>query len=518
MWRSIRLLSTFRLKPKKTLSLGKKTDVNPTTPARTRFAPSPTGFLHMGSLRTALYNYLLAKHTGGQFLVRLEDTDQKRLVEGAEQSIYDSLNWCGLHWDEGPQVGGEYGPYRQSDRTDIYKEYSQKLLESGNAYRCYCSKERMDSLRESAMKLQPPTTVTYDRACLGIPPEESLKRAQNGESFVVRFKSPGKYKKVEDLLYGTLDLQPQVNVDDVRYDDIVLVKSDGLPTYHFANVVDDHLMKITHVIRGEEWLPSTPKHVALYDAFGWSPPKFVHIPLLTTAKDKKLSKRSGDVDVRSFQQRGFLPEALINFVALFGWSAPRDSGVSQSEIYDLKQLEKLFTVSDLTRGNAKVDDKKLIFFNKHYLLKRIDEHLDDVVNQGYEILSPIYPDISKETVERLIQEVKHNFTTLYDIKNYDYILAGVNFENEKALLFLAKTDKTQSIEILKAAKDITSVDELDSITEKLTSAGIAKKQIFETLRFALSGSIPGLKIPLLINFLGIEESKKRIQTAIEKLS
>lgn len=518
MWRSIRLSSTFSLRPKKKLSLGKKVDVNPTAPARTRFAPSPTGFLHMGSLRTALYNYLLAKHTGGQFLLRLEDTDQKRLVEGAEQSIYDSLKWCGLHWDEGPEVGGQYGPYRQSDRTDIYKAYSQKLLDSGKAYRCYCSKERMDSLRESAMKLQPPTTVTYDRACSNIPAEESLQRAQNGESFVVRFKSPNKYEKVQDLLFGTLDLQPQVNNDDIRYDDIVLVKSDGLPTYHFANVVDDHLMKITHVIRGEEWLPSTPKHVALYNAFGWTAPKFVHIPLLTTTKDKKLSKRSGDVDVRSFKEKGILPEALINFVALFGWSAPRDSGVSQSEIYDLKQLEKLFTVSDLTKGNAKVDDKKLTFFNKHYLLKKIDEQLDEVVNQGYEILSPIYPDISKETVKRLIQEVKHNFTTIYDIKNYDYILSGVNFDNEKAQSFLAKTDKLQSIEILKAAKTITKVEELDQITETLISKGVPKKQIFETLRFALSGSIPGLKIPLLVNFLGLESSIQRIQKAIEKLS
>lgn len=472
----------------------------------------------MGSLRTALYNYLLARHTGGQFLLRLEDTDQKRLVQGAEQNIYDSLEWCGLHWDEGPLVGGEYGPYRQSERSDIYKKYSDKLLQSGNAYRCFCSKERLESLRESAMKLQPPTTVTYDRACSHIPPEESQKMAQNGELFTIRFKSPGKYPKFEDLLHGTLDLQPQVNADDVRYDDIILVKSDGLPTYHFANVVDDHLMKITHVIRGEEWLSSTPKHVALYDAFGWDTPKFVHIPLLTSTKDKKLSKRSGDIDVTSFAKRGFLPEALINFVALFGWSPHRSAGASISETFTLKQLETLFGLSELTKGNAKVDDKKLLFFNKYHLLKKIDEHLDNVVDEGYELLAPTYPSITKDEVKKLINEVKHNFTTLYDILNYDYLLSGVKFDNEKAQEFLNQVDKPQSIKILQSVQNVSSIDELDTKVEQLTKEGLQKRQIFETIRFALSGSIPGLKIPLLVKFIGLENAKQRIKTAIEKLS
>jgi len=518
MWRSIRLASTLRLKPKKKLSIPKKNDVNPTGPARTRFAPSPTGFLHMGSLRTALYNYLLARHTGGQFLLRLEDTDQKRLVPGAEENIYESLKWCGLTWDEGPLVGGEHGPYRQSERTDIYKQYTERLLESGNAYRCFCPKERLDGLRESAMKLQPPTTVTYDRSCLHISPEESKKRASNGETFTIRFKSPDRYPQIEDLLHGTLDLQPQVNADDIRYDDIILVKSDGLPTYHFANVIDDHLMEITHVIRGEEWLPSTPKHVALYDAFGWTSPKFVHIPLLTSTKDKKLSKRSGDIDVMNFKKKGFLPEALVNFVALFGWSPPRSAGESVSEVFNLEKLEKLFSLSELTKGNAKVDDKKLFFFNKHYLLEKIEKDIDSVVNEAYQLLAPIYPDITKTTIQKLISEVKHNFTTLYDIQNYDYLLSNVKFDNVKALGFLEKADKPKSIEILKSVEFISSVEDLDSNIEKLTSKGFQKREIFETIRFALSGSIPGLKIPLLVSFLGLEESRQRIKNAIDKLS
>ena len=296
------------------------------------------------------------------------------------------------------------------------------------------------------------------------------------------------------------------------------MKSDGLPTYHFANVIDDHLMKITHVIRGEEWLASTPKHVALYDAFGWEAPKFVHIPLLTSTKDKKLSKRSGDIDVMNFKKRGFLAEALVNFVALFGWSPPRHAGVSIAETFELKELEKLFTLSDLTKGNAKVDDKKLLFFNKHHLLKRIDEHLDHVVNEGYDLLSPAYPDITKDTVKKLINEVKHNFTTLNDIQNYDYLLAGVDFENENAKRFLENTNREESINILKTVEDVTSVQDLDAKVDQLTSEGLKKRQVFETIRFALSGSISGLKIPLLINFIGLENAKQRIRDAIEKLS
>ncbi|CCH40537.1 hypothetical protein BN7_70 [Wickerhamomyces ciferrii] len=517
MLRFIRSASTLTLKPKKKLNILKKKNVNPTTPARTRFAPSPTGFLHLGSLRTALYNYLLAKRTGGQFLLRLEDTDQKRLVQGAEQNIYDSLKWCGLHWDEGPIIGGKYGPYRQSDRSHIYKQYADKLLASGDAYRCFCSKERLDGLRESAMKLQPPTTVTYDRSCAHIHPEESNTKAANNETFTVRFKSPSVYPKVEDLLHGTLDLQPQVNSEDVRYDDPILVKSDGLPTYHFANVVDDHLMNITHVIRGEEWLPSTPKHIALYHAFGWDAPSFIHIPLLTSTKDKKLSKRTGDIDVMNFKQKGYLPEALINFVALFGWSPLRDANKSLSEILSLKDLENQFTVSELTKGNAKVDDKKLIYFNKHYLLEKIESDFDSVVEDGQLLLSEKYPNIDKVTVSKLINEVKHNFTFLSDIQDYDYLLSNATYDNEYALTFLEAANKDSSKIILENFISLESPEEIDRRVNKLLEQDFKKKDIFQALRFALSGGIPGLKIPLLINFLGLERSNERILHAIKLL-
>ena len=267
------------------------------------------------------------------------------MVPGAEQNIYNSLKWAGLNWDEGPEVGGPYGPYRQSDRADIYSKYANELIKSDHAYRCFCSKDRLDKLRESAQKLHPPSMASYDRKCTHLTPEESEAKAQN-ESFTVRFKTPIEYPEFHDLLHGKLNLQTQINHQDIRYDDPVLVKSDGLPTYHLANVVDDHLMKITHVIRGEEWLPSTPKHIAMYSAFGWIPPHFVHIPLLTSASDKKLSKRSGDIGVLSLAEKGILPEAMVNFVALFGWSPHRDlqAGQHASEIFTLQDLVKLVSL------------------------------------------------------------------------------------------------------------------------------------------------------------------------------
>ncbi|KAH3675130.1 hypothetical protein WICMUC_002786 [Wickerhamomyces mucosus] len=497
------------LKPRKKLSILSKKNVQLNTPARTRFAPSPTGFLHMGSLRTALYNYLLAKHTGGQFLLRLEDTDQKRLIKGAENNIYESLKWCGLNWDEGPIVGGPHEPYRQSDRSLIYQKYTDKLIKSNNAYRCFCSKTRLDGLRESAQKLTPPTTVSYDRNCAHLSKEESSERAKSGELFTVRFKSPGKYPKFNDLLHGNLDLQPQVNKDDVRYDDFVLMKSDNLPTYHFANVIDDHLMKISHVIRGEEWLPSTPKHIALYSALGWEPPQFIHIPLLTSTKDKKLSKRSGDIDVMNFAKKGILPEALINFVSLFGWS-PKNKD-SNSEVLDLNQLVKAFDINDLTKGNAKVEDKKLYFFNKTYLLKRMENNDKEIFNQGYELLSANFPDLTKDRSDELIKTVGHNLTTIQEITEYGYLIS-LDYSNDHTEKFLGSHNLNESRFILSKFQHLENIEEIDSI---INSLKISKKDVFKTLRFALAASKPGLNIPSLVKFLGIETTNYRLEKGLE---
>lgn len=507
---------------KKSLFLKKAIkDVHPRFPVRTRFAPSPTGFLHMGSLRTALYNYLLAKNTGGQFLLRLEDTDQKRLVEGAEESLYDSLKWCGINYDEGPGVNEVYGPYRQSDRSEIYQEYANKLLESGHAYRCFCSKDRLDSLRASAQKLQPPTTVSYDRHCSHLSPDEVSSKLKEGVPFTVRFKSPATYPPFEDLLHGKLNMQPQINFHDVRYDDPILMKSDNLPTYHFANVIDDHLMKITHVIRGEEWLPSTPKHIALYQAFGWEPPSYIHIPLLTSTSDKKLSKRKGDADVRAMRAKGILPEALVNFSVLFGWAPPRNLASKNHECFSLKELVKLFNLNHLTKGNAKVDDKKLYFFNKHYLSLRLADPIEfaRITEDLFSLMQPKYPNIELSKVKKVLSAVGKYLTTVGDFEpQFYYLFKNPDYTNEHALQFLEATDKNSTRTVLAYFNGKITSDNLSRLIDDAAAHfSVPKKTIFETVRFAIAGSIPGLKLHLLIELLGPKECNQRIQNALSIL-
>lgn len=510
---SLRLLSKLSLKCKlkKPLVSAKAKSVQPVTPARTRFAPSPTGFLHLGSLRTALYNYLLAKSTNGQFLLRLEDTDQTRLVPGAEEDIYEALRWCGINPDESPVVGGPYLPYRQSDRRDIYKRYADQLIASGHAYKCFCSKERLASLRESAMQLKPPTTVTYDRKCMHEQHDE-----EKGE-YTIRFRSPDVYELFLDLLHGTLSLQPQYNENDRRYDDFVILKLDGLPTYHFANVVDDHLMKITHVIRGEEWLTSTPKHVALYRAFGWTPPQFIHIPLLTSLEDKKLSKRQGDIGILSMCAQGILPEALTNFCALFGWAPPRlKKFKTSSEVMTMSQLAEQFSLDHLTKGNAKVNDNKLYFFNKHHLTARIadPQALSDLVEEYYPHFIKVAGEhYSKEFLTRALTAVGPSLTTVYDFENiHSYLFKDVDYRHVGE-----PQDESTQLILVTLRKLATRDDPLpvDAVLKEV--AGTSKKQVFEAIRYALSGGVPGLTIPVLTNLIGTDKYFGRLDSAIEFL-
>lgn len=509
---SVRWYSS-KISLRKGLVLGKKplfkkptNLVHPNTPARTRFAPSPTGYLHLGSLRTALYNYLLAKNTGGQFILRLEDTDRTRLVEDAEQNIYDSLKWTGLKIDEGPQEGGPYGPYRQSDRIEIYKKYVQILLDKGLAYHCNCSKDRLLNLRESALKLKPPTNVTYDRKCFHEPTPAN-------ENSVIRFKSPDVYDDFTDLVHGKLNFQPQYNNVDRRYDDIVIMKSDGLPTYHFANVVDDHLMKITHVIRGEEWLPSTPKHIALYKAFGWEPPAFVHIPLLTSLEDKKLSKRSGDIGVLSLKTKGILPESLINFVALFGWSPPRNiPGVTVGETMTLDQIASKFSLDHLTKGNAKVSDSKLNFFNKFHLNEKLNspKSLNNLVDEYYPRFSELTElKYDKEYFKQLLTLVGPSLSTLNEIETvHSYIFSDIDYVKVKP----AKENYNQIFKIFDTLPFQPFEDNVNEALNQLPNE--SKKDIYHAIRWALSGDVPGIAIPLLLQIFGEAEYRKRLQAAI----
>ncbi|KAI9742008.1 MAG: Glutamate--tRNA ligase mitochondrial [Cirrosporium novae-zelandiae] len=371
----------------------------PSQPTRTRFAPSPTGFLHLGSLRTALFNYLLAKRTGGSFLLRLEDTDKRRTVKTAEERLYRDLQWAGLEWDEGPEIGGPYGPYRQSERTALYREHAEKLLESGHAYRCFCSTERLHNLAKERSKLGLPTE--YDRTCEGISTEESSERAAKGESFTIRLKVPAKYPDFTDLVYGKIGRGHNTPVHykfgQAAYEDPVLLKSDGQPTYHLANVVDDHHMEITHVIRAAEWISSTPKHIALYDAFGWKPPLFAHVGLLEDETHQKLSKRNADIDITAYEKDGIFPEALLNFAALLGWSHNL-----KSDVMDLQELIKNFDLK-FTKGNTVVAFGKLWFLQRAHAeryLRGGGKEYESMISQLSEVVKA---QLSSEECSALLQ-------------------------------------------------------------------------------------------------------------------
>ncbi|MBP9732729.1 MAG: glutamate--tRNA ligase [Candidatus Magasanikbacteria bacterium] len=331
---------------------------------KTRFAPSPTGMLHVGSLRTALFAYLFAKKNGGVFMLRIEDTDRERLVEGSLENIVSSFKWAGIAIDEGVLMNddgtvsqkGNCGPYIQSERLSIYQTYIKELLDKGDAYHCFCTKERLTQLREHQEKNKLPTG--YDGNCRNLSRIEADERIASGEKFVIRMKMPKEgVTVIDDLVRGKVEFKNSL------VDDQVLIKADGFPTYHFAVVVDDHTMEVTHVIRGEEWLPSTPKHVELYKMFGWECPKFAHLSLFVNAQKQKMSKRHGDVSVEDFTQKGYLPEALVNFVAFLGWNPG-----TEQEIFSLKELEQSFDFDKVGKAAAVFNVEKLDWYNKQYMM------------------------------------------------------------------------------------------------------------------------------------------------------
>lgn len=334
---------------------------------RARYAPSPTGYLHVGGLRTALYNYLFTRQNGGRLILRIEDTDQTRRVEGAVENLLSVFDWLDLKFDEGPHAGGEFGPYVQSERLDFYRAHVETLSRSGYAYPCFCSSQTLEAMR-TAHAAQGKIPM-YDRRCRGLAKDVAMSRVAAGEPHVWRMAVPEKRDVVvHDLIRG------EVRFETGALDDQVLLKSDGFPTYHLANVVDDHLMQISHVIRGEEWLPSTPKHILLYEFFGWEPPQFAHLPLLLNPDRSKMSKRSGDVAVEDYRKKGILPEALINFVALLGWHPSDDR-----EIFSLADLIREFSLERVGKAGAIFDQTKLAWMNAEYIKVESDEILFDHV-------------------------------------------------------------------------------------------------------------------------------------------
>ncbi|HLP43346.1 MAG TPA: glutamate--tRNA ligase [Fibrobacteria bacterium] len=325
---------------------------------RVRFAPSPTGYLHVGGARTAIFNWLFARRMGGDFLLRIEDTDQARYDEKALHDLIHDLKWLGLNWDEGPEVGGPHAPYFQSQRLPLYKEHAHKLLAGGHAYPCFCTAERLDELRETQKRNNLPTS--YDRHCRNIPAADAKARLDSGEKHTIRLKVPFHGStRFEDFLRGPIEYQNRI------LDDMVLLKSDGFPTYHLANVVDDHDMKISHVLRGDEWIPSTPRHVILYNAFGWTPPVFVHLPVILSPDGGKLSKRKGAASVGDYRDLGYLPETMVNFLSLLGWNPGDDQEFMERDV-----LVSRFSIEKINPKSAAFDEKKLEWLNGQYFLKR----------------------------------------------------------------------------------------------------------------------------------------------------
>jgi glutamyl-tRNA synthetase len=336
---------------------------------RVRYAPSPTGLQHIGSARTALFNYFFARSQGGRFILRIEDTDRERYHDEALQDIYDTYEWLGIRWDEGPDVGGPYGPYFQSERFELYRKYAEQLVESGHAYYCYCSSERLENLRQEQEKTKGGVSG-YDRHCRNLTEAQREQYRAQGITPVIRFKIPlDGATSFEDILLGTIERK---NTDISP--DPVLIKSDGFPTYHMANVVDDHLMEITHILRAQEWIPSGPLHVLLYRAFGWEPPKYCHLPMVMGSDGHKLSKRHGATSVREFRNAGYLPEALINYISLLGWSSADDR-----EFYTKEEIAEIFTLERLNKAPAVFDYKKLEHFNGVYIRQKTDEELAALV-------------------------------------------------------------------------------------------------------------------------------------------
>ncbi|MCK4540410.1 glutamate--tRNA ligase [Candidatus Parcubacteria bacterium] len=482
---------------------------------RTRFAPSPTGFLHIGSLRTVLFVYLLAKELGGKIILRLDDTDQKRYVEKSEEKLYDTLDRLGFKFDEGPRVGGDYGPYIQSQRKKFYSKYIKKLLNDKKAYYCFCTPERLQKMREDqqARKLPP----RYDRCCRDLNEEEVIKKIDSGEKFVIRQKMPLAGEViVNDELRGKIKFQAG------ELEDHVLIKSDGMPTYQFALVVDDHLMEISHVVRGEEWIPSFPKNILLYKAFGWVPPKFIHIPLTLNKEGGKLSKRQGDAAVEDYLEKGYLPEALINFSILLGWHPKGDN-----EIFTLSELEKIFKYKDINISPSIFDIEKLDYFNGYYIRKM---DLDKLV----EIIKPYLENNIKKTGDK-------NKKTDEFIKN----VVALEQERLKKLseigdlsefFFVDKLDYPKDMLIWKKQKESDckkNLETIKNILEKISEREWTKENIENIIikyfkdnnlkvgdylwpaRVALTGKkqSPG---PFEVAFvLGKEESLEKIQDAID---
>ena len=477
---------------------------------RVRFAPSPTGFLHVGGLRTALYNFLFAKHNGGKFVLRIEDTDQTRKVEGALENLISTLEWAGIHYDEGPHREGTCGPYVQSERLDIYRQYALELVAKGKAYYCFCTPERLAELRKQqlASKLSP----AYDRHCRDLPIDDVQRRVTAGESHVVRMKLPTEGEMTfHDLIRGDVTISYSV------LDDQVILKSDGFPTYHLAVVVDDHLMGITHIIRGEEWLPSVPKHILLYQYFGWAVPELAHLPLLLNPDKSKLSKRQGDVAVEDYRAKGYLKEALVNFVAMLGWN-PGD----EREIFTLDELIKEFTLDRVGKSGAVFNVEKLNWMNFEHLRKKSDAEvwamLKEILRESG-IDSKAFDD---QYLLRVIGAMRERVTFVKDFVEKSPYFFRPPTDYDAAVVKKRWKEETPE-QMRKLVKEFSELQQpqkedyeaaLHRVAEKLS---VRAADLIHPVRLAVSGVGAGPGLFDILFILGKDETIRRIEAAVAKL-
>ncbi len=474
---------------------------------RTRFAPSPTGYLHIGGLRTALYGYLYAKRYGGKFILRIEDTDTARYVDGSVQIIYDTMRDSGIMYDEGPDVGGDFGPYVQSERKNIYTEYAKKLVELGGAYYCFCTPDRIESLKDET------GNIRYDKHCLKLSKEEIQRRIDAGEPYVIRQNVPlegtGTY---HDLVYG------EISVDYKDIEDGILIKSDGMPTYNFANVIDDHLMGITHVIRGIEYLSSTPKYNLMYDAFGWERPTYIHLPPIMKDAQHKLSKRNGDASYEDFVNKGYVKESIVNYIALLGWS-PK----SNVEKLSLTELCELFSLEGINKSPSIFDETKMKWLSGEYIKVMTD---DEFKEKAYPFLKQSkcfgkYDEdkllkIAKGRVQ-IYSEIAEKIDFLEEYAEFDLAL----FENQKqkANLDLAKTALPQIKDVLSNLSKWENSELFSVLVELSAKLEVKKQALLWVMRVAISGkeSTAGGATEIA-DILGKEETLRRIDFAINLLN
>jgi glutamyl-tRNA synthetase len=473
---------------------------------RVRFAPSPTGFLHIGGLRTALYDYLFAKHNNGKFILRIEDTDRSRLIPGAVENLISSLHNLGIDFDEGPGIGGEFSPYVQSERLDLYHQEAGRLLKSGHAYRCFCSPETLTAMREEQQSKG--EFVKYDRRCLHLTPSEVDARLAAGMPNVIRLKMPDNHVfGFDDLIRG------HVKMDSSQSDDQVLIKSDGFPTYHLAAVVDDHYMQISHAIRGEEWLSSTPKHLWLYECLGWDPPLWVHLPLILNPDRSKLSKRMNDVSVESYLEKGYLKEALLNFVALLGWH-----GADDRETYTLHELCEEFTLERVNKAGAVFDLTKLDWMNGWYLRNLPLEEIVERTRPYFLKSEMVAPDDDKLSL--LVSAARERCTLLPEIVEYSKMFINPDdpcSEDQEILRGVGSLSVlTWFLEHL-PQEGIISKDDIDALVKQgMADTGLKGKAYYTPLRLALLGKAHGPELPLIFSVLGWQEVHSRLSRSIQK--